>query len=602
MNLRCFTLHLSPLHPFTFFVYLCTKLFIMDAQIESKVNAWLSEGYDQETKNEINRLLKENPNELKEAFYKNLEFGTGGLRGIMGVGTNRMNKYTVASATQGFANYLKKQFPQEAIKVVIAYDSRHQSDFFAQVSAEVLSANNIYCYLFEELRPTPELSFAVRHLQCHAGIMITASHNPKEYNGYKAYWNDGGQLVPPHDTNVIDEVNKVDSLDKIAWTKQDNLIEKIGKKVDEAYLALVHGVSLNQEAIQKQKNLKIVYTPLHGTGITMVPQALQLFGFQQIDIVEEQAVPNGAFPTVSYPNPEEPAALKMAIDKAEQLQADVVMATDPDADRVGIAARNEHGEMVLLSGNELATLLTYYVLDEKRRQQTLEANDFVIKTIVTTELIQEIAADYQVTCHDVLTGFKHIAAKIRELEGKCRFLCGGEESYGFMFGDFVRDKDAVSTCCMVAELAAVLATRNQTLPGLLQELFHRYTYYKEAQISITKKGMSGAEEIAEMMRLFRENPPETINQSKVIERVDCLTGKKYDFITQNSTDTGLPSSNVLQFLTEDGSKITVRPSGTEPKIKFYISVKEKIGQSSKEEVEKILNHKIENIKKTLKLT
>ena len=572
----------------------------MDAFIDARINEWLLGDYDTETKNEIQRMLRENPEELNDAFYKSLEFGTGGLRGIMGVGTNRMNKYTVGAATQGLANYLKQQFPSGDLKVAIAYDSRNNSAFFAQTAADILSANGIRTYLFEELRSTPELSFAVRYLDCNAGIVITASHNPKEYNGYKVYWNDGGQLVPPHDINLIKEVLKIDKLDKVKWEKQPGLIEMIGEKVDEAYIEQVRSLSLNPDIITKQKNLNIVYTPLHGTGITMVPRALHAFGFEKVSVVDEQAVPDGNFPTAPYPNPEERSTLMMALQKADAIGADLVMATDPDADRVGIAVRNEQGEMVLLNGNEMASLLTWYILSEKKKKGLLHENDFIVKTIVTTNLMRDIADSFHTPCYNVLTGFKYIAEKIREFEGKSRFICGGEESYGFLIGDFVRDKDAISTCCLVAELAAFMAEKGQTLTRLLENLYLDYAYYKETQVSITKKGKAGAEEIKAIMDQYRTNPPETIGTGKVTGIIDYQSGKNHDCISGNTIETGLPVSNVLQFVTGDGTLVTVRPSGTEPKIKFYISVKHKI--TKREDLmktERLLNDRIESITESL---
>lgn len=572
----------------------------MDNTIQSKIASWLNGNYDQATKDEITRLQQENPEELTDAFYRDLEFGTGGLRGIMGVGTNRMNRYTVGAATQGLANYLKMQFPGEDIKVAIAFDSRNNSNNFARKSADILSANGIVCYLFEELRPTPELSFAVRYLQCNAGIVITASHNPKEYNGYKVYWKDGGQLVPPHDKNVIGEVQKVDSIDKIKWGGDNlqNLIKIIGKEVDEVYLNAVKSLSLNPEVITRHADLKIVFTPLHGTGI-MVPKALAKYGFSNVSVVESQAKPDGNFPTVSYPNPEEKSALALALQDAELQHADLVMATDPDADRVGVAIRNADGQMELLNGNMVASLLTYYILSEKKRKGDLKETDFVVKTIVTTDLLQEIADSFNIACFDVLTGFKYIAEKIDEHEGKRRFLCGGEESYGFLIGDFVRDKDAVSTCCLVAELAAFLADQNKTMADLLNDLYHQYAFFKEEQVSITKKGKSGAEEIQKMMKTFRDNPMKEINGSRVCKIKDYLSGQVCDVLKDTTSPTGLPKSDVLQFFTEDHSSVTVRPSGTEPKIKFYISVREKKEGNTVECIHEILDQRIENIKQRI---
>lgn len=576
---------------------------LMDDLIKSKANDWLLGEYDRQTKEEIKKLMEEDSEELTEAFYKDLDFGTGGLRGIMGVGTNRINRYTIGNATQGLANYLRIRYPLQPVSVAVAYDSRNNSRFFASIAADVLSANGIGCYLFDELRPTPELSFAVRYLKCQAGIMITASHNPSEYNGYKVYGADGGQLVAPEDRNLIEEVNKISSTDKVKWARNNDFIYPIGKEVDEQYLKAIHSLSLNPGSIQRHKNLKIVYTPLHGTGITLIPEALNRFGFDKVSVVEEQAVTDGNFPTVSYPNPEEETALRMAIDQAVRTEADLVMATDPDADRVGIAIRGRNGKIQILNGNEIAALLTYYILSEWQKQKRLDENEFIVKTIVTTDLINEIALDFNVTCYDVLTGFKYISEKIRQLEGEKQFICGGEESYGFLTGDFVRDKDAVSTCCMIAEMAAFYSDQNKTLQDILLEIRSLYTYYKEVQISLTKKGKKGVEEIKRIMNNFRNNPPKSINNRKVVTSVDYLVGKIQDCAHHTFYDTGLPFSDVIQFQTTDGSKITIRPSGTEPKIKFYISVKEKLHPDLKpEDIEIMLLERIAKIKKAFKLT
>ena len=529
----------------------------MEQVILEKVNIWLGTDYDEDTQAEIRKMQAENPTELMDSFYKNLEFGTGGLRGIMGVGTNRMNKYTVAFATQGLANYLKQQFPHESIKVAIAYDSRLNSRFFAEVAAEVFSANGIYTYIFTGLRPTPELSFAVRQLKCHSGVVITASHNPKEYNGYKAYWNDGGQLIPPHDHNVITEVEKITSVRDVKFGKNETLIEWIDEKIDRPYLENIKSLSLHPEMVKHQKNLSIVYTSLHGTGITMVPQALKNIGFENIHLVAAQAVADGNFPTVKSPNPEEKSALELALKEADALGADLILATDPDADRVGIAVRNEAGRLVLFNGNMTASLLIYYLL----KNTALKPNHFIIKTIVTTELLKVMAESAGVVCYDVLTGFKYIAEKILELEGKAQFIGGGEESYGYLVGDFVREKDAVSASVMIAEIAAWAAEQGKTLYQLLREIYLEYGFYKEDLLSLTKKGKSGLEEIQAMMLNYRSCPPQKIAGQKIVRMIDYLTD-----------GTGLPQSDVLQFFLEDGSKITVRPSGTEPKIKFYFGV------------------------------
>ncbi len=576
----------------------------MEKFIQEKIDIWLNEGYDQETKNEILKLQKENPQELMESFYRNLEFGTGGLRGIMGVGTNRMNKYTVGFATQGLANYLIGCFPNQRISVAISHDSRLNSRAFAEIAADILSANKIKVYLFEDLRPTPELSFAVRHLKCNAGIMITASHNPREYNGYKVYWQDGGQLVPPHDHNVIDEVNKITSLNQVNWNGNSRLIQIIGENVDKAYLKQIAGLSLHPSAARKAKNLKIVYTPLHGTGITMVPRALEMYGFQNVILVDEQAITDGNFPTVKSPNPEEKSALELALLKADETGADLILATDPDADRVGIAVRDLDGTMRLLNGNQTGTLLFHYMLSQYQRKHKLTDNQFVVKTIVTTDLIDRIAMDYNLECDNVLTGFKYIAEDILRNEGSKKFIVGGEESYGYLVGDFVRDKDAVSACCLIAEMAAYYQTSGRVGHKLLIEILHdiyrRYGLFKEDLLSLTKKGKAGLEEIQEMMANFRKNPPKTLGGQPVTMMKDYAISKSYDYVYNTNSIIDLPTSNVLQFFTADGSKITVRPSGTEPKIKFYFSVVNPIQKRANvAEEEAKLTEKIELLKKEM---
>lgn len=574
----------------------------MDKYIEERVALWLNDDYDADTKAKIREYQQNNPDELTEAFYRDLEFGTGGLRGIMGVGTNRMNKYTVGAATQGLANYLKQQFPNQEISVAIAFDSRNNSAYFADITADVLSANGITCHLFPELRPTPVLSFAVRYLHCQSGVMVTASHNPKEYNGYKVYWNDGGQLVPPHDKNVIAEVNKIKSLHDTKWQRNPDKVHIIDSSLDEAYLKLVHGLSLHPEAIAAQKQLKIIYTPLHGTGITMVPKALKMYGFENISIVKEQAVSDGNFPTVKSPNPEEKSALIMSIAQAEAEKADLVLATDPDADRVGIAVRNLKGEMILLNGNMTGSLLVHYLLSQWKALNKLDGKQFVVKTIVTTELIKRMADAYQVPCYDVLTGFKYIAEKIKENEGKASFIGGGEESYGYLAGDFVRDKDAVIACCLIAEMTAFYTNQGKSLYQMLLEIYHEYGFYKEDLLSLTKQGKSGAEEIAAMMVNYRNNPPKEIGGQKVVLMKDIQAGIAYHLDKGTQETIALPKSNVLQFFTADGSKITVRPSGTEPKIKFYFGV---IGQlpdiQQYDEANAALQTKIKGIIKEMKL-
>lgn len=576
----------------------------MESAIKEKINIWLKEDYDKETKDAIRKMQKESPEELSDAFYRTLEFGTGGLRGIMGVGTNRMNKYTVGGATQGLANYLLKSFKNEAIKVAISHDSRLHSREFAEITANILSANGITVYLFEDLRPTPELSFAVRHLQCNAGIMITASHNPKEYNGYKVYWKDGGQLVPPHDKNVIKEVNKITSISQIKWTGVPESIHIIGEEVDKAYLDRIAQLSINPKAVKKAQSLKIVYTPLHGTGITMVPRALEQLGFHDIILVDEQAIPDGNFPTVKSPNPEEKSALELALKKADEVGADLILATDPDADRVGIAVRDTEGKMVLLNGNQTGTLLFHYILSQYQRKGLLNENQFVVKTIVTTDLIKNIALDYNIPCDDVLTGFKYIAEDILKQEGESKFLVGGEESYGYLVGDFVRDKDSVSACCMIAEMAAYYSTlsgnRKKLLIEVLHNIYRTYGFYKEDLLSLTKKGQSGVEEIRAMMNGYRTNPPKMLAGQPVVMMKDYSISKSFDFRFNSNENINLPTSDVLQFILEDGSKVTVRPSGTEPKIKFYFSVVNPIRKRADIQVEEeIINAKIEELKKDI---
>ncbi len=544
----------------------------MNSITVENINKWLSEEYDENTHQEILRLQEENPQELEDAFYKTLKFGTGGLRGIMGVGTNRMNKYTVGSATQGFALYLKRCFPNEVIKVVVSYDSRNNSRYFAEITADIFTANKIHCFLFDEMRPTPILSFAVRHLQCQGGVMITASHNPKEYNGYKAYWQDGGQLVPPHDQNVINYVNRAKSVNKIKWQRNNLYFHKIGTEVDNAYLALLKKQMFNTDEITHRKKFKIVYTPLHGTGITMVPKALEALGFRHVVLVDEQSIPDGNFPTVESPNPEEPSAMQMALNKAEEVNADIVLGTDPDADRVALAIKDPTGKYVLLNGNQTATLLFYYVLSQKLRQKALTDSHFTVKTIVTSELLQTISLDFNIPCYNVLTGFKYIAEKILEKEGKENFLVGGEESFGYLVGDFVRDKDAISACCMLAEMAVHAISNQSSAYKELLNIYKKYFFPKEHLLSITKKGKEGLQEIRNMMKDYRHNPPKEIAGQKVVIIKDYQERNSRNLLTGERQEIQLPVSDVLQFYLEDNTVITVRPSGTEPKIKFYFGV------------------------------
>jgi phosphoglucomutase len=583
-------------------MYFQLKAKNMDAAILEKANVWLNGNYDDATKNEIRNLQETSPDELAESFYRSLEFGTGGLRGIMGVGTNRMNKYTVGMATQGFANYLKKVYGVAEIKVAIAHDCRNNSRFFAETAANVFAANNIKVYLFEALRPTPELSFTIRHLGCQAGVVLTASHNPKEYNGYKAYWKDGGQLVPPHDKNVITEVEAITSVDEVKFNGGEENISILGKGMDEAFIDMVKSLSIYPEVIEKQKDLKIVYTPIHGTGITLMPQVLERFGFTNVTIVEEQATPDGNFPTVVYPNPEESEAMSIGLRKAKEIDADILLGTDPDSDRVGIAIKNTKGEWVLMNGNQTAVLAFNYMIEARKVKGIAKPNDMVIKTIVTTNLIDDIAAANGVTCYNVLTGFKWIAELITEKLGKENYIIGGEESYGLMIGDQIRDKDAISAVALLCEMAAYQKNQGQSLYQKLVDLYVQYGYYKESLISITKKGMRGAEEIAEMMQGFRANPPATISGSPVVQLLDYQTQVGKNLQSGNVWDIELPKSNVLQFILEDGSKISARPSGTEPKIKFYFSVKTRLESAEKyDETEKQLDDKIQAIIKDMKL-
>ena len=550
----------------------------MDTKTENRIKEWLSGDYDEIAKEKIRELQKTDPSKLEDAFYKDLEFGTGGLRGIMGVGTNRMNKFTVGMATQGYANYLKQSFPE--VKVAIAHDVRNNSRKFAEIAADIFAANGIKVYLFESIRPTPELSFAIRNLQCQGGLVITASHNPKEYNGYKAYWKDGGQLVPPHDKNVITEVEKIKSIDEVKWKGNSENITLIGKEMDDAYLEMVKSLSINPDTCIKEHDLKIVYTPIHGTGIMLVPKALAAFGFDNVHIVEEQATPDGTFPTVVYPNPEERETMSIGLKKAKELDADILLGTDPDADRVGVGVKDNHGNWVLLNGNQTALIVFNYIIEARKLSGKAEPNDMVVKTIVTTDMIDKIAEKNNINCYNVLTGFKWIAELIREKEGIENYIVGGEESFGLMIGDRVRDKDSVSAVAMICEIAAVEKQKGKTLFEKLMELYMKYGFYYEKLISITKTGMNGSKEIAEMMQSYRDNPPKDIAGSPVKELLDYQLQVKKDLLSGASEKIELPKSNVLQFITEDGSKISARPSGTEPKIKFYFSVNMPLGNIS----------------------
>ncbi|MFM8587759.1 MAG: phospho-sugar mutase [Bacteroidota bacterium] len=552
----------------------------MELAIAHKVDQWLNGNYDEATKSEIRRLQTEQPNELADAFYKNLEFGTGGLRGVMGVGTNRINQYTVGMATQGFANYLIKMFPQQQLRIAVAHDSRNNSRLFAEITANVMAANGIQVFLFEALRPTPELSFTIRHQSCHGGVVCTASHNPKEYNGYKAYFNDGGQLVPPHDKNVIVEVEKIASVDDVKWKGGEHNIHLVGEEMDKAYVDMVKGLSVYPEVIEKQKDLKIVYTPIHGTGITLVPRILQTYGFENIVLVDEQIEPNGNFPTVVYPNPEESEAMSLGLQKAEKIDADILLGTDPDADRVGIGVKDHHGKWVLMNGNQTAVLAFNYLIEARKKKGIAKENDMVVKTIVTTDMIDIIASRNNINCYSVLTGFKWIAELIKSKEATENYVIGGEESYGLMIGNQLRDKDAVSAVAILCEMAAYEKDAGKTLFSKLIELYLKYGLFREHLISITKKGRDGQAQIAAMMEQYRLAPPSTLGGVKVVGLYDYEKKEAKDLNNGQVCSIDLPKSNVLQFVLEDGSKVSARPSGTEPKIKFYFSVQGKLEKAS----------------------
>ena len=573
------------------------------AIVEKKAQQWLTGNYDEVTKQEVGKLLaSSDKTDLIEAFYKDLEFGTGGLRGIMGVGTNRMNIYTVGAATQGLSNYLKKEFGSlPEIKVVIGHDCRNNSRKFAEISADIFSANGIKVYLFEDLRPTPEASFAIRHLGCQSGIIITASHNPKEYNGYKAYWNDGAQMIAPHDVNVIKEVENIKNVDEIKFKGNPDLIEIIGEEIDSIYLDKIKTISLSPESIARNKDLKIVYTPIHGTGGQLIPRMLDKLGFTNVIHVPEQDVVDGNFPTVVSPNPEEPAALDMAIQKAKAVDADIVMASDPDADRLGIAVKNDKGEWILVNGNQTALVFMYYLIRRWKELGKITGSEYAVKTIVTTEIIKELAEKNGVECFDCYTGFKWIAAVIREFEGKRQYIGGGEESYGFLAQDFVRDKDAISACSLMAEIAAWAKDNGKTLYEMIQDIYLEYGFGKEKGISIVRKGKSGADEIKQMMSDFRTNPPKEIAGSPVAFIKDYKTLKQTDVVAGTVTDLVMPAtSDVLQYFTADGTKISVRPSGTEPKIKFYVEVRGTLNSRDEyDTVNAAAEAKVDAVKKSL---
>lgn len=568
----------------------------MTTEIREKAEFWMSDAFDEHTRTAVKALMEENPKELEDAFYKDLEFGTGGLRGIMGPGTNRVNKYTIAMATQGLSNYIKKATSEKNPSVAIAHDCRNNSHIFARKSAEVLAANGIKAYLFSDLRSTPELSHAVRHLGCTSGIMVTASHNPKEYNGYKVYWEDGGQIVPPHDKGIIEEVRKIKSPNEIKQKPEKELIAIIGEDVDTAYRKITINEIRRPKIIKANSDMPIVFTPIHGAGIALVPILAEL-GFANVHVVEEQKKPNGDFPTVHSPNPEEAAALDLALKLGREENADIVLGTDPDGDRIGIAVKNEQGDLVLLNGNQTAAMLTHYILSTLKADEKLPENGFICKTIVTTELLDRIAEKYNLPCYSTLTGFKYIAEKIRELDGKEKFICGGEESYGFLVGDSVRDKDANVTGALLCEVAAWARSIGSTFYKELLNLYAEYGLYREALVSLVKKGKDGAEQIEKIMQGYRDNTPTEISGSEVMEMMDYQSGKIRNMRSGEIRDTGLPKSNVVQFCLADGSKVTARPSGTEPKIKFYFSIHAELKSTADyETVSKQLDNRIDELK------
>jgi phosphoglucomutase len=570
--------------------------------IRKKAAIWLGKEFNEETRKEVREMLDNDEKKLTDAFYQDLEFGTGGLRGIMGAGTNRMNIYTLGMATQGLSNYLIRQLGRSAIRVAIAYDCRNNSRYFAETTADIFSANGFEVFLFESLRPTPELSFAIRHYKCQSGVVITASHNPPEYNGYKAYWDDGGQVVAPHDDGIIEEVRKITSVNQIKFKGKKERINILGKETDDLFLKEVYKMTLNPEVVKKFSDTAIVYTPIHGTGITMVPLALSMFGFKNIISVPEQDIIDGNFPTVKSPNPEEPDALKLAIKRAAETGAELVMATDPDADRLGLAVRNRKGDFILLNGNQTGVILIWYILSQYKERNRYTGNEYIIKTIVTSDLMERIAEGYKVEYFNVLTGFKFFAELIRKYEGTKKYIGGGEESYGFLPGDYVRDKDAVASCAIAAEAAAWCKSQGKSLFELLIDIYLEYGFYKEKLINIVRKGKEGADEIKAMMAGFRNSPPEKINNSPVIKINDYETQVSNDIVKGTKSEIGLIKSDVLQFFLGDGTKISIRPSGTEPKIKFYFSVNTKLESASRfEETEKFLDQRITEIIKDMKL-
>lgn len=577
----------------------------LEQTVLSKARKWLEGDYDEATKKQVKYLMDNDMNELTESFYKDLEFGTGGLRGIMGAGTNRMNIYTVGFATQGLSNYLKKNLPDEEIRVAISHDSRNNSRMFAERVADIFASNGFKVFLFDALRPTPELSFAIRELKCQSGVMVTASHNPKEYNGYKAYWSDGSQVTAPHDTNIIKEVEKITEVSQVLTGRNKENITILGEEFDKIYLAAIKKLSLSPESVARFHDMKIVYTPLHGAGVRLTPESLRNFGFTDIILVKEQTVLDGNFPTVESPNPEERKTMKMAIELAEREQADLAMATDPDSDRIGLALRNGKGEYVLLNGNQTLVLLMCYQLTRWAELGLIKDGDYVVKTIVTSMMPDAVAAHYGVKCYNCLTGFKYIAKIIREQEGKAKYIGGGEESFGYLAGDYVRDKDGVSACSLAAEAAAWCRdTKGMTLYEWLQDLYVKFGFYREGLVNVVRKGKDGAEQIQNMMVEYRNNPPQSILGSKVVKILDYKTLEELDVATgRKSPIDGIEDkSNVLQWITEDGTKVSVRPSGTEPKIKFYFGVKAELPSVEQfDEVQTALDAKIEAIKKELNL-
>ena len=574
----------------------------LDAIVMAKAEKWLSGNYDEATKQRVKYLIDNDKAELIESFYKDLEFGTGGLRGIMGVGTNRMNIYTVGMATQGLANYLKKEFPDQKIKVAIGHDSRNNSRLFSEHVASIFAANGFKVYLFDSLRPTPELSFAIRYLGCQSGVVVTASHNPKEYNGYKAYWSDGAQVTAPHDVNIMAEVAKIKSIDDVLTSGNREDIVILGQEFDQIYLDEIKGLSLSPEAIAANHDMKIVYTPLHGSGVVLVPESLRKYGFTNVHTVKEQNITDGNFPTVASPNPEERATMKMAIDLAASIDAELVLATDPDADRIGVGMRNEKGEYVLLNGNQTCVLLTYYLLRRWSELGKIKGREYIVKTIVTSEMMFKVAEAFNVQHFECLTGFKYIAMIIRENEGKMQYIGGGEESFGYLAETFVRDKDAVSACSLFAEAAAWAKTQGMTLYDMLKDMYVQYGFYREGLISIVRKGKDGNEQIQKMMADYRSNPPKSIDSSEVITVRDYMSLESLDVKSGTKSPIAMEKSNVLQFLTADGTIVSIRPSGTEPKIKFYFGVRGNLCCTDKfYEVQAELDAKIERIKKELVL-